>query len=560
MAGTTLAQGSSVTLTVVATDSLLIDGARSASAIVEAVSGVQGSANRNILVNHPGGQAVYGPFGAGTIKLSAIGGDITYVQGSTPLIDEPRDVFLASDGTFLASRNGNILSAATVQTVISAGKSIAPFPRGMLEFLPSDSLTPWTEQTQTGSGATFQVDSAVTINGRSTIRVDFPANYNGGAGGTVNLGTLLATADIPYNWDRDDMAVAIRTSVTPVASHFQNVFLGDATYTNYYLCSTPVYSSITTTHLPRANEWIYFKMRNGVVSGDDFAVGAGSPSTWLSSAIGGATAPKMRARVRLGVAAGNAATSIWVGFFGKLPKRRPTLVMCFDDGYSSWYTLLRNTFKHFNLPVSLGIASALANTGGFMTSAQIQQMATDPRGLFDFVNHSTTNDPYSTLGAAAYYANVETCKEFLRSIGIAGDGPLHHPYVQNSWGNDLVDLLIAGGYKSARAGAAGTSYAIEHKDQAIPFEDKQRWRLPTFANLNNSLSLAQAKAAIDDLILRSSFGMMTGHDFGSSAAGAQYWNESDLFQLLGYIKSKQDDGTLDVTTWSNWYASVNGSN
>jgi hypothetical protein len=300
-------------------------------------------------------------------------------------------------------------------------------------------------------------------------------------------------------------------------------------------------------------------MRNGVVTGDDFGTGGGVPATWLSSALAGATAPKMRCRVRLGVAAGNAATSIWVGFFGKLPKRRPTLIMCFDDGYASWYTLLRNAFMHFNLPVSLGIASALVGTAGFMTTAQIQAMATDPRGLFDFVNHSTDNTSYSTLGAAAYYANLETCRAYLRSIGITGDGPLHHPYVQNLWGNDLIDLLSTGGYKSARIGPAGASYAVEHKDQAIPFDDKQRWRLPTFANLNSSLSLAQAKTAIDDLILRSSFGMMTGHDFGSSAAGAQYWNESDLFQLLGYIKSKQDAGTLDVTTWSNWYSSLTAS-
>ena len=89
---TTLAQGSNVTLTVVATDTLLIDGARSASATVEAVSGVPGSANRQRIVNHPGGQALYGPFGAGTVQLSAIGGAIAYAQGAATLDDEPQDV------------------------------------------------------------------------------------------------------------------------------------------------------------------------------------------------------------------------------------------------------------------------------------------------------------------------------------------------------------------------------------------------------------------------------------------------------------------------------------
>jgi len=125
MAGTTLAQGSSVTLTVVATDSLLIDSARSASAAVEAVSGVPGAANLQKLVNHPGGQAVYGPFGAGTVKLSAVGGDITYWQGSAPLSDEPGDVFILRapsgaaslvDGAGISFLRGSLASGVWMTT------------------------------------------------------------------------------------------------------------------------------------------------------------------------------------------------------------------------------------------------------------------------------------------------------------------------------------------------------------------------------------------------------------------------------------------------------------
>jgi len=112
MAGTTLAQGSSVTLTVVATDSLLIDSARSASAIVEAVTGVAGSANRQIIATHPGGQRVYGPFGVGTVKLSAVGGDISYMQGSAPLADEGGAALIATNtlGKIIgvSSSDGNI--------------------------------------------------------------------------------------------------------------------------------------------------------------------------------------------------------------------------------------------------------------------------------------------------------------------------------------------------------------------------------------------------------------------------------------------------------------------
>lgn len=88
MAGTTLAQGSSVTLTLAASDSILIDSGAGGSARIEAVSGVGGAANQAILAVHPGGQATYGPFGAGTVKLNAVGGVLAYMQGAAPLVDE----------------------------------------------------------------------------------------------------------------------------------------------------------------------------------------------------------------------------------------------------------------------------------------------------------------------------------------------------------------------------------------------------------------------------------------------------------------------------------------
>lgn len=102
MAGTALAQGSSVTLTVAATDSILIDSNSTGTAVIEAVSGVTGAANAARLVDHRGGQAVYGPFGVGTVKLSAVGGAITYMQGTAPLTDEMGAVQYAADTSYKA--------------------------------------------------------------------------------------------------------------------------------------------------------------------------------------------------------------------------------------------------------------------------------------------------------------------------------------------------------------------------------------------------------------------------------------------------------------------------
>lgn len=130
-ATTTLAQGSSVTLTVGETDTLLIDGGRSASAIVEAVTGVPGSANRQRLVNHPGGQALYGPFGAGTVQLSAVGGSIQYAQGAAPLDDEPQNVKYNQNTQSLVSGDGTIISMAPTLMTLAAMLAYAPTTDGV---------------------------------------------------------------------------------------------------------------------------------------------------------------------------------------------------------------------------------------------------------------------------------------------------------------------------------------------------------------------------------------------------------------------------------------------
>lgn len=88
MAGTTLAHGSSVTLTLAATDSILLNSAAGAHARIEAVSGVAGASNQQVIAAHSGGKATYGPFGAGTVRVNAVGGSVSVAQGMAPLFDE----------------------------------------------------------------------------------------------------------------------------------------------------------------------------------------------------------------------------------------------------------------------------------------------------------------------------------------------------------------------------------------------------------------------------------------------------------------------------------------
>lgn len=83
MAKILLAQGSSVTLTLGATDAISLNSNKTGSAKIEAASGIVGSENAKILATHPGGYGEYGPWGAGAVKLGAIGGDVSYEVGDS---------------------------------------------------------------------------------------------------------------------------------------------------------------------------------------------------------------------------------------------------------------------------------------------------------------------------------------------------------------------------------------------------------------------------------------------------------------------------------------------
>jgi len=94
---TALAANTGVTLTVAATDVLLIDCPSGGRARVEAVSGVAGASTKKVLVEHPGGRRQYGPWGAGTISLGSIGQALRYAYGANPQINDPYPALISTD-------------------------------------------------------------------------------------------------------------------------------------------------------------------------------------------------------------------------------------------------------------------------------------------------------------------------------------------------------------------------------------------------------------------------------------------------------------------------------
>lgn len=177
MAKITLAQGSSVTLALGLTDSIRIESNRTGSAIVEAVTGIEGYQFRKRIVNHAGGTAEYGPFGFGTAKLSAVGGDIVYEQGGAESMTGLGAPEWATDAsgnvTGLVGPGGDVISYS-IRAAIEGAAGNNPWERD-----PWTKARPWTASTLYATGSLVRGTGANADN--LYVLVGNAAGYGGSA-------------------------------------------------------------------------------------------------------------------------------------------------------------------------------------------------------------------------------------------------------------------------------------------------------------------------------------------------------------------------------------------
>lgn len=458
------------------------------------------------------------------------------------------EVWQEADGSIQAYQNGNALVSAEVNPTggmaFQIGDNKLPAhtntPVGsVLEIMPVGDVSFW--NTDKTAGITVAVDNTVLFNGNPTLKITIPA----GTSGTCKVGCATAIANVPYNWDRNDFALATMysgfTGYDMSSTFPPNVtaYVGDSTYANFWSANGYIGGNYPEQK-PRQGEWWVEKKIASQFSS------SGSPTI----------AANMRCKLQWTQVSQATECYIWVGCFGRMmPRKKPTIIWTLDDGYSSWYSFIYPLFKHYDMPVSMGIDSYFVDQATWLTKSQIQTMFSDPSRCFDIVNHGVNNQNYNSLGASAYYQTMEATRRYLQGIGIYGDGPLHHPYVQSVWGNDLIDLMKAGGYLSARAGAAS---AVSHGKDSLLKEDKDRWLCNIASALTSTKTLAQAKTDVDTCVTNNTFAMINAHDFVTSAPSTYQWTFSDMEQLVGYVASLRDAGSLEVKSWSRWYADLTG--
>lgn len=488
-------------------------------------------------------------FGTGSVALqSQKGGDIVYSYNDEQLRESP--VFSqGSQGMVTITHRTGILTysvsasafglsntevaatAALVSTPWKNGLRGAPLRR-FRPVLSVEDAGIWDDRA--GAGMVVAVDTAVQFDGRPTLRIDIPALSSG----TYRVGTTTAACDMPTSWDGKGLTVALMTSNAAAVAGSGSVFLGDLTFANFNAHG----GLVNPGNVPQAN-WV----------ANEWMVGRFTTTT----PTGAPTFPgQKRLRLNFTVTSNASATTLWVGFLGIVAPKKTTVVVSIDDGYRTGYEFVAPLARYYGIPVSFGIDRAFIDANAtYMTSAMIRELHTETSDLFEFVTHGFNNTNLSGAGSAAAYTQqqVET-RAYLRTLGIAGDGPNHHPWVQSLYDNSAVAAMKAAGFLSARIGAAGTESNWD--SHWCTGQDKQVFHQVACISPTSGLTFGDLQTNVNAAVAEG-YGNthVNMHQAGAvDAASPLTWTWAKWIDTFQWLDAQRTAGAFDVKCWGRSYA------
>lgn len=249
--------------------------------------------------------------------------------------------------------------------------------------------------------------------------------------------------------------------------------------------------------------------------------------------------PILSWRFRLDSVAGQARDIDLCGVV--IGKQKPTVIVSFDDGWDTSYTVGHVQARKREIPLThYLIGSLLDRTDiNYITTAQAIEMAA--QGDYIGLHGASPWDADLTLPVSDKAALVAklgtTISKFEHASypeGRIGD--------QELW-QQMETTLVNLGFKTARlAGVTGEPTLLGYGDPMAL----------TSYPLNNTMSLAQAQAAVDTAISSGGTVIFYGHKIAGTA-DALTWVTSDYTTLLDYIVTKRNAGQIEVKTIKQWY-------
>lgn len=377
------------------------------------------------------------------------------------------------------------------------------------------------------------VDTANKFHGRacSTLSID-----TAGTGTFVHIGR--STQDIALNADGIDIinrSMLFAAKIIGNTSTKADLLIGDSTQANKYEFTL---RKVSVT----PDGWtIYAKNKLGA------DVITGTPAPVIAAGT-------VRAHIRFTMSATVAVGSVTISPLWVLPVPKKSLVLTMDDGHDNWVWCADEAAKR-GVPMTFAINSG--NIGNQISEATVRQLATGYDGFHDVVNHKVTHDNYTTIGLAAYLAEVETCRAILVGLGVSERNARFHVYTQGDYDYTLAAALQEVGYYAARAGdtvdgRGGHGLAVslgKSPGQGMMYVSTTT-SLKVDNDYNTVIGHIGTAAAVGTAFL-------IGHKVEAVAGTYSWVNGYDathgFLNMLDYIAEKMDADDWQVRKFTAWY-------
>ncbi|HEY3782629.1 MAG TPA: polysaccharide deacetylase family protein [Fimbriimonadaceae bacterium] len=224
---------------------------------------------------------------------------------------------------------------------------------------------------------------------------------------------------------------------------------------------------------------------------------------------------------------------------------RPKVIIAFDDNYSSSYTYGYQYLQKYGFSGTEFVISSYVDQAGRATTAQLQQMYNSG---WDMCNHTTTHPDLRTLTEAQVFNEYETCANFLVAKGwTRNQGYRHVAYPYGYFNSTVLAADSAAGILTART-------VMETLPQANQIDSQ--YLLYSQVPDSTSQTRADIIASVNQVVADGGALEITFHNITPTPQVAIDWNDQDFEAIIDYIASLQQAGSLDVMTFTQWYAGV----
>lgn len=222
---------------------------------------------------------------------------------------------------------------------------------------------------------------------------------------------------------------------------------------------------------------------------------------------------------------------VYFDYVGTNIKTNPNILFTFDDGLSSVVTnalpilnAATNAVHQNGIPATMYMIGNKIGTSGRLTLAELLTLQNTYNWCIG--NHTYTHEDLTSLSITNAKKIIQDNIDYYRKNGLNGYNHFAYPF--GSYNDDIQQLLSDMGILTARS----IVDELEYFPIANPY-------VLASINLYPSLTLANAKAAVDKAILTGGTLIFYGHNILDSDPGGSttHWLTADFQSLVDYINS-----------------------